>query len=150
MLDSNILVENFDYYVVTSPKPTEKTTTTTAPPTVPPVNHMSRSNGEEKPAGAAEDSVEGGGGGNNTMVFIIIAAVVIIVLMVGAIGIFVYVSQANSQTNKNIKGKVKRSSSRESLASIETVASDTGKPIRYKAPGFGPGIAKAPISIKKK
>lgn len=144
------MVENFDYYVVTSHKPTEKTTTTTAPPPVPPISHMSISNGEKKPAGAAEDSVESEGGDNNNMVFIIIAAFIIIVVIVGAIGIFVYVIQTNSQTNKNIKGKVKRSSSRESLASIETVASDTGKPLRNKAPGFGPGIAKAPISIKKK
>lgn len=107
------MVKYLDYYVATTKGTTQKTTT--GPEKL----------GSARPGLEKHESEEEGGG---PIVLIVILVVVVIVVIGAIVGIFVFIRARAS--NKNVRRKVNRGASRESLASIVTVASATGQPVR--------------------
>ena len=154
--DSKVKIKYFDYYVPTTVKPTELTTTTPSSAKGNGGKTMIRDGSDPVAAHIPEKEPEDGESTGGAMTYVVILVVVVIVVIIAVIGIFIYVSNSKTDTNK-IKGKPKRSTSRESLASIETVASDTGKPLRPSKPGSTetstpskPRLSKSKKAPKKK
>ena len=124
---------------------------TTVPPTqltTPPPLSLKEGSGKSRDgsdgdaAHGDDEGVEGEESGGGSMMYVVIVVVVVIVVIVAVFGIFIYVRQSKSE-NKNIKKKPKRSASRESIDSIKTVSSVTGKPLSKAK------VAPKPVAKKK-